>query len=145
MSTFGSLLAVPLILFSGGQAFIRLSPVDPAQWHFDITSIAAKSSNCQVATAKGGAVYRCAVQTSAQDTLAKLDSIALATPRTRRVAGSVAEGRVTWETRSLFWGFPDYTTAQVEDQALQMYARQRFGSNDFGVNAARLRDWLMGL
>lgn len=145
MNTFAPLLAVPLILFAGVQAYIRLSPVDPTQWHFDITSIAEKSVNCQVVSAKGGAVYRCAVQASARDTLAKLDRIALATPRTRRVAGSAAEGRVTWETRSLFWGFRDYTTAQVQDKTLQLYARQRFGSSDHGVNAARLRDWLTWL
>lgn len=69
----------------------------------------------------------------------------MTTPRTLRLAGSVAEGRITWETRSLFWGFPDYATAEVRPDGLYNYARLRFGSSDFGVNAARLQDWLSRL
>ena len=52
---------------------------------------------------------------------------------------------MTYITRSLLWGFPDYTTAQTTPQGTRLYARQRFGSNDWGVNAARLRDWLAKL
>ncbi len=75
------------------------------------------------------------------DLLARLDAVALATPRTRRLAGSVEEGRITWETRSALWGFPDYTTAEVREDGLYLQARLRFGREDMGVNAARLRDW----
>jgi len=73
--------------------------------------------------------------------LARLDAIALATPRTRRLAGGVAEGSITWITRSALWGFPDYTTAEVQADGLYIFARIRFGGGDGGVNAARLREW----
>ncbi|OYW47683.1 MAG: hypothetical protein B7Z31_15380, partial [Rhodobacterales bacterium 12-65-15] len=79
------------------------------------------------------------------DLLSRLDAIALASPRTTRLAGSVTEGRITWITRSALWRFPDYTTAEARSDGLFLYARQRFGSDDLGVNAARLRDWLSRL
>jgi hypothetical protein len=53
------------------------------------------------------------VQGADRAALARLDEIALATPRTTRLAGSPDEGRITWITRSALWGFPDYTTAQA--------------------------------
>jgi len=77
--------------------------------------------------------------------LARLDAIAMASPRTRRLAGSPAEGRITWISRSRLWGFPDYTTAEATPGRLVIHARQRFGSDDWGVNAARLQDWLAQL
>jgi uncharacterized protein (DUF1499 family) len=78
--------------------------------------------------------------------LARLDAIALAKPRTERLAGSPAEGRITWITRSALFGFPDYTTAQVVDgPGLCIAGRQRFGSQDLGVNAARIGGWVQEL
>ena len=68
---------------------------------------------------------------------------ALALPR----FGSLVmdQGRITWITRSLLWGFPDYTTAEVRADGLYLFARLRFGGGDNGVNAARLRNWLARL
>ena len=90
-----------------------------------------------------------------QEVLAQLDAVAMATPRTTRIAGSPEEDRITWQVRSAFWGFPDYVTAEVEQRAsigttfsegpgvmLHIVSRQRFGSGDHGVNAARLTSWL---
>ena len=77
--------------------------------------------------------------------LARLDAVALATPRTTRLAGSVEEGRITWVTRSAAWGFPDFTTAEAGADGLAVEARSRFGQSDMGVNAARLTDWLLQL
>jgi uncharacterized protein (DUF1499 family) len=91
----------------------------------------------------GGAALRLAPARGAPaDLLARLDAIALATPRTIRLAGSPADGRITWVTRSLLWGFPDYTTAEARPDGLYIHARLRFGRSDLGVNAARLQDWL---
>lgn len=100
----------------------------------------------QVQPLTGAATLRLSLGRGApEDLLARLDAVALATPRTRRLAGSVAEGRITWITRSALWGFPDYTTAEVRPDGLYVHARLRFGSEDMGVNAARLRDWLSRL
>ncbi|MEM9843514.1 MAG: DUF1499 domain-containing protein, partial [Pseudomonadota bacterium] len=79
------------------------------------------------------------------ETLAALDEIARATPRTTILAGSVEDGIVTYVTRSALMGFPDYTTVSLSDGALTLYARLRFGQSDLGVNAARLEAWLRAL
>ncbi|MBM3609420.1 MAG: DUF1499 domain-containing protein [Alphaproteobacteria bacterium] len=138
-------LAIVLITLAGLMAAIRLAPVDVAQWHQPLSALAQspEAPAGEVIALEGGARLRILAGTlPPQELLAKLDTIAMASPRTRRVAGSAADGRITWETRSLFWGFPDYTTAEAQADGVILYARLRFGRRDFGVNAARLKEWL---
>ena len=123
------LLAVALL------AFVRFAPTDYAQWH---TVISAEADKDMV----GGAIR---IVDAPAGSLVKLNDIALATPRTTLVAGSVEDGRVTYETRSRLIGFPDYTTVEEVDGSLRMFARLRFGRSDFGVNRARLEDWIARL
>ena len=138
-----------LIIVAGLMAYVRLAPTDAAKWHISLTprpvAIATPSLDVVRNLGNGAYVDLPLPPVEARAALARLDAIALATARTRRLAGSVAEGHVTWETRSLIWGFPDYTTAEVTEMGLTLYARQRFGSRDAGVNAARLSDWLARL
>ena len=68
-----------------------------------------------------------------------------ATPRTQHLAGTVEEGMVTYITRSLVFGFPDYTTARLQGDRIEIHSRLRFGQSDMGVNAARLESWLAQL
>jgi hypothetical protein len=76
-----------------------------------------------------------------------LDDIIMATPRTRSVAGKVAEGRVTYVTRSRVMAFPDFTTVAVgpDNKTLTLHGRLRFGKSDMGVNRARIENWLAQL
>lgn len=136
------LLVALALLVAGGAGYVRLAPSDPARWH--VAPARAEGQPGEIIPVKGGASVQLSLP-DPQAALARLDRIALATPRTKRLAGSVEEGRITWISRSRFWGFPDYTTAQVTPEGLVIYGRQRFGSNDWGVNAARLRDWLAQL
>lgn len=137
------LLGVVAVIALGLMAYVRLAPTKAADWNIDLSerpqAMAALSPD-QVAVLEGGAYIDLS-----KGSLARLDAIAMATPRTRRLAGSLAEGRITWETRSLIWGFPDYTTAQVQGEGLVIFARLRFGSSDLGVNAKRLRQWIAQL
>lgn len=138
-------LAIILVaLMVGIMGYIRLSPPDVARWHVALGE-AVRSDGVQVLPGGARATVMFADQTAGQ-VLARLDAIALATPRTRRIAGSPESGLITWETRSAFWGFPDYTTAAATATAqgatLDLLARLRFGRDDFGVNAARLTAWL---
>ncbi len=136
-----SLLA--LALAATFAAYFRLAPSDPARWH---VSPRADGPWGEVVAGRGSATLRLSLERGDPKTLlARLDAVALATPRTRRLAGTVAEGRFTWITRSALWGFPDYTTAEVQPDGLYIFARLRFGGGDSGVNAARLRDWLSKL
>jgi len=144
-----ALAVLILTLAAAAMAFIRLSPSDPALWHLALDprplNIATPSPD-QVTTLPNGAYADLpAAPDQTQALLAKLDGIALASPRTSRVAGSAETGRITWVTRSAFWGFPDYTTAESTPQGVTIYARQRFGKGDWGVNAARLAAWIAGL
>ena len=136
------LLVALALLVAGGAGYVRFAPSDPARWH--VPPAGAEGPRGEVLTVKGGATLLLTSADPAME-LAALDAIALATPRTTRLAGRAAEGRITWISRSRFWGFPDYTTAQITPDGLAIYARQRFGSNDWGINAARLRDWLAQL
>lgn len=139
-----------LIVMMGLLAVIRLAPIDLAEWHIELVDprpvgLPLGAAGNQIVVLPNGAYASLGLAGDAINSLAKIDAIALATPRTRRIAGSVAEGHMTWETRSLVWGFPDYTTAEVTAAGLVIYARQRFGTHDWGVNAARLRAWLAQL
>lgn len=139
-----SLMFLPVLLVVGLMAYIRLAPTDPAFWNQPLaTDLAA---NAAISVGKGSG--RVALF-APSDALIRLNAIALATPRSTLIAGSPAEGRMTWQIRSAFFGFPDYVTAQVTDTPsgprLDILSRLRFGRGDFGVNATRLRDWLAKL
>ena len=146
--TMGLTLAFLIIAFLGLTAYVRLAPSDPAQWNVSPPAAlwADGAPWDQVVPAEGAATLRLSAAKGAPaDLLAKLDAVAMASPRTERLAGSLSEGRITWITRSLLWGFPDYTTAEVRPDGLYIHARLRFGRSDLGVNAARLTDWLSRL
>jgi uncharacterized protein (DUF1499 family) len=135
-------LGVLLVLLVGVMGYIRLAPSDPARWHVDLA--AGDLPKAHVFCIRPGTGHD--GQADPRALLAELDGIALATPRTRRLAGSPEEGRITWVTRSALMGFPDYTTAQVmEGAGLCVAGRQRFGSEDLGVNAARIGGWMQSL
>ncbi|MFM2389029.1 MAG: hypothetical protein RLZZ437_584 [Pseudomonadota bacterium] len=134
----GLFIAFAIIALLGAMAFVRLAPTDPTAWQtlptidtaFDTVTAQTGGATLRLSTAKGAPA----------DLLARLDAIAMATPRTTRLAQT--DGRIIWETRSALWGFPDYTTAEVRADGLYIHARLRFGSSDLGVNAARLNNWL---
>ena len=127
------LFVVVCVLVIGLVAFVRLAPTDPANWHVPIVE-----TNSQNMT--GGAIR---VTEAGPEALARVDSAMKALPRTRVIAGSVDEGRVTYVTRTKWVGFPDYTTIEHSDGLLKMHARLRFGASDLGVNRKRLERLLV--
>lgn len=142
-------IAFALIAALGLLAYIRLAPSDPAVWNVSpVTTAQAGQGPCLAAitTQINGARVACLSPDTPETLLAKLDQIAMVTPRTTRLDGTPQSGRITWITRTALMGYPDYTTAEVSKTEtgtrLDIYARQRFGSADFGVNTARLKAWL---
>ena len=113
-------------------AYIRLAPTDVARWHVHVTGTEDKDLT-------GGALR---VIEGDRATFAALEEIAMATPRTEKIAGSAEEGLMTFRTRSLLMGYPDYTTAALEGDQIRLLARLRFGRSDMGVNRARLERWI---
>ena len=152
------LVAVVLVVL-GFAAYVRLAPSDPARWHDDpVAGQRPKDwggtpeplgQGAVMLTQLGSARSFSQHTLAPADLLARLDAIALGTPRTTRLSGSAQSGRITWVTRSALWGFPDYITATAteapEGSELLIFARLRFGEVDLGVNAARLRQWLVSL
>ena len=133
-----------LAALAGFALYVRLAPSDPARWH--AAPVAEGDWGAVVVAGLNRATLSLARDAGApSDLLARMDAVALATPRTARLAGTVADGRITWITRSALWGFPDYTTAETRPDGLYIEAHSRFGKGDMGVNAARLRDWLSRL
>ncbi len=134
------------------MAYIRLAPSDPKAWHIAIANgDAIPQGTCtdHIALVAKGARAACILPLTPAAVLDKLEAIALTSPRTLHLAGSAAEGRITWVSRSFLMGYPDYITAEVTQTArgtrLDIFSRQRFGEADLGVNAARLKDWLAQL
>jgi uncharacterized protein (DUF1499 family) len=129
-----------VLVLVAAALWVRLAPTDAARWHSDPLQGAA-GLNSHVAKAF--------VALPPADALSALDTVALATPRTLRLAGSADEGRITWITRSALWAFPDFTTASAvpdgQGASLVIHARSRFGVSDMGVNAARVNGWLARL
>ncbi|KAA8606309.1 hypothetical protein AL036_15005 [Salipiger aestuarii] len=121
-----------VLVVIGGLAWIRLGPSDPDVWHVDPKVTADQDL-------AGGVRRRVA---GGAPLMQALHRIILETPRTEVLAGSPDEGRVTYVTRSLWMGFPDYTTVQLEGDSIEIYARLRFGQSDQGVNRARVSGWL---
>lgn len=138
-----------VVIVAGLMGYVRFAPVNGNDWHIDLVhrpaEIADVSLEVVYRLSNGAYVDLPQPAAEARITLGRLDAVALATPRTLRVAGSVEEGHITWVTRSRLWAFPDYTTAQITPMGLTVFARQRYGSQDSGVNAARLSDWLARL
>ena len=145
MRVLGWAILVVVVLVAALAAYVRLAPSDPARWHTDPAE-AEPGPGRFVVKPEGGDTDGPLLAMPPREALAALDAVARSTPRTRVLAGSVEEGRITYVTRSALWGFPDYTTAEAvpaEGGArLVVFARLRFGESDMGVNAARVRGWL---
>ena len=133
-----------VVLVVGFALYVRMAPTDAAAWHIDPAQ--GVSGAGSAAEGQDGSLL---FEETPETLLARLDAIAMATPRTERLAGSPEEGRITYITRSALFGFPDYTTVSAEPTdtgaKLQIFARLRFGSSDLGVNAERVKSWLSQL
>lgn len=114
--------------------YVRLAPSSVARWHVPVEGGDASFE---------GGLRKVLPGQSGQ--LAALVAIMEKEPRTRRLAGSLAEGRLTFVTRSRLWGFPDYATVEARGEDLVIYSRLRFGRSDLGVNSARVARWIDGL
>lgn len=142
-----------VVLLGGFVLWVRLAPSDPGRWH--VTQLPAGvdlASGLDADIAGEGsfvALRHQVPETAVERLIAAID----ATARTSRLAGTFdpaqGQGMITWRTRSLIWGFPDYSTLQIERQIgapevyrITLYGRLRFGRSDMGVNRRRIADWL---
>lgn len=138
--------ALALAALAGGL-WVRLAPSDPERWHVvpGPGTSTGKPNEAMRLPGQGSPVYA----VTPGELAARLDAVALAEPRTRRLAGGPETGFTTYVQRSQWLGFPDYISAQVRaaegGATLAIWSRSRFGRSDLGVNAARLERWLQAL
>lgn len=146
-----SKLTIAAILFlcvvAGFLIWVRIAPSDPDRWHVDpVNAARPRSPNWAIATPAekhAAPVY----DLSAADLARAFDAFATAKPRTRRLAGSPEDGRMTYIVRSALVGYPDYVSVAFIDlgdgtSTLALFSRSRFGYSDQGVNRRRLAEWL---
>ncbi|MFW2381017.1 MAG: DUF1499 domain-containing protein [Acidimicrobiales bacterium] len=122
---------------------------EPSRWHIDpMTVDPASEANADLITPPSApkfAVEPLQLRSAVGEVMALQ-------PRTRLLATSEDGALRTWVTTSAVMAFPDYTSILVlpvgEDpnsSTLAIYARPRFGRNDFGVNRDRNSEILRGL
>lgn len=136
MKTLGLLLGLVAVAVVAADAWVRLAPIDPQR--YEIEGLAKAPGDYPLT----GGFQAAREPADPEAQMAALDKIIRATARTRRVAGSVAEGRAAYVTRSAFWGFPDVTLLWVDGKTLQIRGHLVFGRSDLGVNKARIEGWL---
>ncbi|MEP3639007.1 MAG: DUF1499 domain-containing protein [Paracoccaceae bacterium] len=118
------------LLFLGvaGMILFRVAPTDADRWHVRISETENADHIFGVTRVIEGSPEK----------LEAFDASFSLEPRTKILAGTVNTGHITYVTRSAFWGFPDYTTVQLVDDQLRIFARLRFGRSDLGVNRTRI-------
>ncbi len=142
-----------LALTVAGLAYIRVSAGDPAEWHADpleMTRTERPNDFQALPPGKPGDIESPVFAMPAAELARRFDAVALAQPRTRRLAGDPAQGWTTYVQRSLLIGWPDYISARAVDlgegrSALAVWSRSRYGYSDWGVNRARVEAWLAAL
>lgn len=131
----GFVLIAFIIVSAGWLYWIRVAPSKPTVWHTEPVVVIDQLKRNSVAR----------LLETGPDGLARLHEVASQWPRTEVLAGSVEEGMVTYITRSKRLAFPDYTTVFQDDDELKIFARSRYGKNDFGVNDRRVLKWLQAM
>lgn len=139
-------LIIIVLLVVGFAAWVRLAPTDPTDWHTYPIAADLPEEGGWLVRPEGGHGTAPDFDMDAGTLLTALDAVAMAEPRTTRLAGSPDEGRITYVTRSRLWGFPDYTTVQAvpleSRTTLAVHGRLRFGRSDMGVNRERVERWI---
>lgn len=139
------IIALVIFALAAGLIYIRLSPSDIAGYHEPSEPREVGDYN-----APGGFVAVREMTISQQDMRAAINRVILKTPRTRRVAGNLETAVITYETRSLLFGFPDFATVSFVQAGavgnasplLVIESRLRFGVYDMDTNKSRVLDWL---
>lgn len=126
-----------VLLFVGLQLYVRLAPTRADDW---VVKPLDKAPGDYPSV--GGFMTLRPVAGDGRALISRFEAAMMDHPRTRKlVSGS---GQDIYETRSAFWGFPDYTSvALVQGEGggqthAAVHGRLRFGKSDLGVNKRRL-------
>ena len=120
---------VIIIISLSIAAYIRFAQVYP------LNNIPVSNSN---QLSSNGFVFIKAYTGSKVEFYEEITKVALATPRTLLLSNDPLQ----FVTRSKFFGFPDITVINIQDENLIIFATSVFGRFDFGVNRARALKWI---
>lgn len=133
---------IALILAAAALIVPRVLPHDADRWHEDpATTTASDGAGAQLIGRKAPRFPG-----HPNEVLGELIEIALSRPRVKLLEGGADEGLVTFVARTRVLGLPDYVTFKAVDEGsvtkISAISRSRFAGYDWGVNRARLEDWL---
>ena len=121
-------------------------PISPSAWHVDPSAAKRTGRPNDYLVAEGGDHPPLAVPEAPAEVMARIDAVAMAEPRTHRLAGSPEEGFVTYVQRSRLVGYPDVISLRVVPDGtgsrVTVYSRSRYGVSDMGVNRKRVVRWM---
>lgn len=135
--------ALSLLLFI---LYVRFSSVNIEKWHLDpleVKDVSLKSGFLYLP--KDGDEISKVFNIPSEILIDKLTKVLAS--NSKLLTGDLTNEYATYVSRSLFFGFPDYSSIRVIDleddkSQLAIYARLRFGNSDFGVNKRRVLKWL---
>lgn len=134
------IITLVVLAVVAGIAYVRLSTVDASAY----AALPNVDGPGDIAGARSFTAIR-QITTTPDGVLRAVQVAAEGTPRTTLVLGSGEDGQMVFETRSLIWGFPDFTTVGMADGALVIHGQAHYGQSDIGVNKARIMGWLDAL
>jgi len=151
---FGVLCLLALI---AGIAIRRASD-DPAVWHVDpLTSTSTGNPNWNRLVPADADVDRDPQRDGEAPTFAQsaaevataFDTFVKSESNVQVLAGSAADGFVTYIQRSTLFGFPDYVSVKFIDlpdggSTIAIFSRARYGKSDLDVNQKRVARWVAG-
>ena len=137
---------------------IRRAGDDSAVWHLDpLTSTGTGNPNWYRLVPPDADVDRdpkrdgeAPVYTqSSSEVAAAFDEFVRAEANVEVLAGSTADGFVTYVQRSTLFGFPDYMSVKFIDRpdggsTIAIFSRARYGRSDLDVNEKRVTRWVDG-
>jgi uncharacterized protein (DUF1499 family) len=153
----GWLLLGVLLLAAAAMIYVRVAPLDPDSWHVDpVTAPTPQTPNSFRVLAPGATpgpeeMVSPVYAVSPTELMQAFDRMALAQPRTQRLAGTPdGQSYVTYVQRTPLVAYPDYVSVRAVPagdggSALVILSRSRFGKSDLGVNKARMAQWLEAL
>jgi uncharacterized protein (DUF1499 family) len=153
----GSILLVLVLLVAGAMLYVRFAPLDAPTWHVDpVSAPTPETPNSFRVLAPGSTpgpqeMLSPVYAVPPADLMQAFDRMALAQPRTERLAGTPdGAAHVTYVQRTALVAYPDYISVRAVpvgdgQSALVILSRSRFGKSDLGVNRARIAQWLEAL
>ncbi len=142
MRIFILILIVLAVLTVAASAFVRFASITPSDWHVDPEEVTPPTSPNFALLAGTEAI---SVDAPALALAGRLQTIAEA-DGAQVIAGSLAEGFVTYVIRTRLMGYPDFVTLKLvpegETTRMHIFSRARYGESDLGVNTARVQRWL---